>query len=45
VGISAQNGRRITFGEFARYGLKVAALQLAVSAAYIALRFLSLVRI
>jgi Na+/H+ antiporter NhaD/arsenite permease-like protein len=42
IGISAQNRRRITFGEFARYGLKVTALQLVVSAAYIALRFLPL---
>jgi len=45
VGISAQNGRRIKFGEFARYGLKVTALQLVVSAAYIALRFLLPARI
>lgn len=40
VGISAQNGRRIRFGEFARYGLKITAVQLVVSAAYIGLRFL-----
>ncbi|MBV8361830.1 MAG: transporter [Deltaproteobacteria bacterium] len=39
-GISAQNGRRITFGEFAGYGLKVTAVQLVVAAAYIAIRFL-----
>jgi len=45
IGISAQNRRRITFGEFARYGLKVTALQLVVSAAYIALRFLLPARI
>jgi len=45
VGISAQNGRRIRFGEFARYGLKVTAVQLVVSAAYIALRFLLPARI
>jgi Na+/H+ antiporter NhaD/arsenite permease-like protein len=40
VGISAQNGRRITFGEFARYGVPVMMLQLVVSALYIAVRFL-----
>ncbi len=45
VGISAQNGRRIRFGEFARYGLRVTALQLVVSAVYIALRFLLPARI
>jgi Na+/H+ antiporter NhaD/arsenite permease-like protein len=45
VGISAQNGRRIKFGEFARYGLRVTALQLAFSAVYIALRFLLPARI
>ena len=40
VGVSAQNGRRITFLEFARYGIPVVAVQLAVSALYLAARFL-----
>jgi len=40
VGISAQHGRRITFVEFAKYGIWVTMVQLVVSAAYISLRFL-----
>jgi len=40
VGVSAQHGRRITFVEFAKYGIRVTVVQLVVSAAYIALRFL-----
>ena len=40
VGVSAQNGRRITFFEFARYGIIVTAVQLVVSAVYIGVRFL-----
>jgi Na+/H+ antiporter NhaD/arsenite permease-like protein len=40
VGVSAQNGRRIKFPEFARYGIPVVAVQLAVSALYLAARFL-----
>ena len=42
VGVSAQNGRRITFLEFARCGIPVVAVQVAVSALYLAARFLLL---
>jgi Na+/H+ antiporter NhaD/arsenite permease-like protein len=40
VGVSAKHGRRITFVEFAKYGIWVTIVQLLVSAAYLGLRFL-----
>jgi Na+/H+ antiporter NhaD/arsenite permease-like protein len=39
-GICAQNGRPLSFVTFLRYGVPVTLVQLAVSAAYIAIRFL-----
>jgi len=35
AGVSAKNGRRITFGKFLRYGLPITLCQLAVSAVYV----------
>jgi len=40
LAVSARNGLRITFLGFARYVIPVGPLQLAVSALYIAARFL-----
>lgn len=40
VGIAAQNGRRISFGQFARFGVPVTVVQLSICALYLAARFL-----
>ena len=39
AGIAEQNGKRISFGKFLKYGMPVMGLQLLVSAGYILLRF------
>jgi len=39
IGIAARNGHRITFWQFTKYGSVVAAVTIAVSWAYLGLRF------
>jgi Na+/H+ antiporter NhaD/arsenite permease-like protein len=39
AGIAEQNGKRISFTQFLKYGMPVMGLQLLISAGYIWLRF------